>query len=167
MPSDITDRELLYARLLDRYHAHIVAFCARHSDSRDEASDLMQWVLLAVWESVGSLRRDSSPRQVNRWLQKVMLSTYVRHLRGRPRYKAVPLDVTNEPPADDGALTETVEELLSHLSPDDRNMVQQRLKGYDNSEIAQQLGLTANNVNQHFFRITNRLKKIYIQIYGK
>lgn len=167
MPSNATDDELRYAALLDHYRAHIVGFCVRHSDSPAEADDLMQEVMIAVWENTGALRGDSTPPQVNRWLQKVMRTTYVRHLRAKPRYTALPLEAADGVADSDDALRETLDEMMAHLSPDDREVVQQRLRGYDNGEIADSLGVSANNVNLRFFRIKNRLKKIYLRIYGK
>ena len=166
MRSNATDEELRYVRLLGRYRAHIVSYCSRHCDSADEAADMVQEVMIAIWEGLEGLRRDSSPQHVNRWLQKVMRTTYVRHLRARPRHTTVPIEAAGSVVLNDCAVSEMVEELLSRLSPDDRKVVCLRMEGYDNSEIAAELGVSTNNVNQRFFRIVNRLKRIYLHIYG-
>jgi RNA polymerase sigma factor (sigma-70 family) len=167
MQANTTDEELRYAGLLDSYRAHIVAFCARHSDSADEADELAQEVLIAVWEGIGDLRHDSSPRQVNRWLQQVMRTVWVRHLRSSRRHETVPLDSDMAADDSDARLRETLEEMTALLSPDDREVVRQRLEGYDNSEIASSLGVNTSSVNMRFFRIIPRLKKIYRRLYGK
>lgn len=167
MPTDTTYEDLRYAALLDSYRANIVAFCSRHSDSVYEAEELMQDILVAVWEQLGALRRDSSPRQVNRWLQRVMRTVLVRRLRAGRRRDAVPLAVDIAADDSDAALRETIDDLVAHLGPDDREAVRLRLEGYDNGEIAASLGVSANSVNQRFFRLIPRLKKIYLRIYGK
>lgn len=166
MQGNNTDKEMRYARLLDGYRTNIVGFCARHSDSREDAEDMMQEVMIALWVSIGDLGSGSTPQQVNRWLHKVMRTVLVRRLRSS-HPKPLPLSAAGEPAAADNSTEETVEEMLAHLSPGDRELVQQRLQGYDNSEIAKGMEVSSGIVNLRFFRIMKRLKKIYLHIYGK
>lgn len=156
-----------YITLHRTFSRHIENYCIRHSNSREEAEDLMQEVFIAVWENIDGLHPDSSPRQMNRWLQKVMRTVFVRHIRHQHIRADAPLaeaerlaDTASGPPGD--AL---LQELVEHLPPDDRQLLQERFDGYSNIEIAQHHGLKPNTLNKRMSRIVEKLKEIYTQLY--
>ena len=156
-----------YMTLHRTFSRHIENYCIRHSNSREEAEDLMQEVFIAVWENIDGLHPDSSPRQMNRWLQKVMRTVFVRHLRHQHIRADATLaeaerlaDTASGPPGD--AL---LQELVEHLPPDDRQLLQERFDGYSNIEIAQHHGLKPNTLNKRMSRIVEKLKEIYTQLY--
>ena len=151
--------------LLGDFHRHIEHYCVSHSNSRAEADDLMQEVFIAVWNNIDSLHHNSTPRQTNRWLFKVMRTVFIRHLRQQLRH-AEPL------PEALAATTEVAEydkellyELIAHLPSDDQKLLQLRFEGYNNIEIAQQIGLKANTLNQRMSRIVKKMKDIYTLLY--
>ena len=159
------ERNERYLSLLRTFRRHIEHYCIAHSNCREDAEDLMQEVFLAVWQTIDTLRRDSSPPQVNRWLHKVMRTVFIRQIR-RPRVQGdTPLSEAEhiaDEPDHDAAL---VEELVAHLPDDDRQLLQLRFNGYSNIEIASQLGLKENTLNKRMSRITTKLKEIYNQLY--
>jgi RNA polymerase sigma factor (sigma-70 family) len=126
---------------------------------------MMQEVFIAVWENIDSLRSDSTPRQVNRWLQKVMRTVFVRQIR-RPRIKAEAQlgEAANVADTADHD-RELIEELVSYLPPDDRQILQERFHGYSNAEIAVRMGMKENTLNKRMSRIVTKLKEIYKEIY--
>lgn len=149
------------------FSRHIENYCIRHSNSREDAEDLMQEVFITVWENIDGLHPDSSPRQTNRWLQKVMRTVFVRHIRHQRINADASLaeadrlaDPSSGPPGD--AL---LEELVAHLPPGDRQLLQERFDGYSNLEIAQHHGLKPNTLNKRMSRIVEKLKEIYTQLY--
>ncbi|MBQ6955152.1 MAG: RNA polymerase sigma factor [Bacteroidales bacterium] len=148
-----------YEALLRDFGRHIEHYCFTHCSSAFEASELVQAVLDKVWNGIATLRPDSSSRQVNRWLQKVMRSAAADWFRRR-RGHTVPLEATalvaDQPSYD----TELLDDLLSYLSDEERVLLQERLDGYSSAEIGERHGIAANAVDQRIFRIVNKLKQI-------
>lgn len=159
------ERNERYLSLLRTFRRHIEHYCIAHSNCREDAEDMMQEVFIMVWENLDGLRRDSSPPQVNRWLQKVMRTVFIRQIR-RPRIRAEAQLSEAEHIADTPDYDPTLlEELVAHLPEDDRMILQERFNGYSNTEIAQRMGLKENTLNKRMSRIVTKLKEIYIQIY--
>ena len=69
-------------------------------------------------------------------------------------------DTASGPPGDT-----LLQELVEHLQPDDRQLLQERFDGYSNIEIAQHHGLKPNTLNKRMSRIVEKLKEIYTQLY--
>ena len=136
-----------YEALLHDFGPYIEHYCFSRSHSADEAADLVQAVLDKVWSSIPTLRPDSTPRQVNRWLKKVMQSVAGSWFRRR-RLPTVPLEeaaqIPDRPPYD----AELLDDLLSHLSDEERALLQERFDGYSSKEIGQKFGISANAVDQ-------------------
>ena len=156
---DDIERTTRYLALLQTFKSHIFNYCYSHSDDEADAEDLMQEILAMVWQCLPGLQSDSSPRQQNRWLQHVMRTAFIRHLRQRPPFVTVPLSHAAHRTADSGNERELLDDLLGHLTDDERHLVQQRLQGYTNAEIAEQEQLNVNTVKQRFRRIIIKLKQ--------
>lgn len=149
-----------YLAILRVFDKHIANFCYAHSNSSADAQDLSQEILALVWENLDGLKADTdAPARVNRWLNKVMFTAFVRHLRQRPRITTVPLsdavDVADSPEVD----PEEVEDHLSRLGDNDRHLLKMRIEGYTNAEIARFSRRTENSVAQQFYRIFIKLRK--------
>lgn len=159
------ERNERYLSLLRTFRRHIEHYCIVHSNCREDAEDMMQEVFIAVWENIDALRSDSTPQQVNRWLQKVMRTVFVRQIR-RPSIKAEAQlgEAANVADTADSD-RELIEELVSHLPPDDRQILQERFYGYSNAEIAVRMGMKENTLNKRMSRIVTKLKEIYKEIY--
>ena len=54
---------------------------------------------------------------------------------------------------------------MTHLTDDERELLQERFKGYSNIEIAERLGVKVNTLNKRMSRIVTKLKDIYTQQY--
>ena len=168
-----TDLHERYMSLHRTHFRQIEHYCIKHSNSREDAEDLMQEVFIAVWENLCSIHADSSPRQINRWLQKVMRTVFVRHIRQRRIRGNAPLSEADQLADPDtevhsGQLsrhdTELINELVAHLPPDDRELLQERFDGYSNIEIAQRHNLKENTLNKRMSRIVEKLKEIAEQL---
>jgi len=153
-----------YLTLLRTFRRQIENYCVSHTASREDAEDMMQEVFITVWENIGPLRPDSTPPQVNRWLQKVMRTVFVRSIRRR-RIDKAPLAeaaaIADRPNTD----RQLIDELIAHLPPPDRQLMQQRLDGYSNNEIAQHLGIPTATLNKRMSRTLTKMKEIYNQLY--
>lgn len=164
-----TDIETLrhekFMALLGTFNKHIEHYCVAHSNSHDEADDLMQEVFIAVWTSIDGLHSDSTPRQVNRWLYKVMRTVFIRHLRHQPGHGAPLSDAMEIATEESEYDSELLEELIAHLPADDQELLKFRFMGYSNIEMAQKLGLKVNTLNQRMTRIVKKMKDIYTLLY--
>ncbi|MBR4229298.1 MAG: sigma-70 family RNA polymerase sigma factor [Bacteroidales bacterium] len=160
MKPEDSERHIAYAALLREYHRNIVSFCIRSTHSREDAEDLMQEVLAALWEGIAKLRDGSTPGMVNRWLYSVMRTTRARHRRHRPP-DTVPLQQLSVPTAPTDDFTETVEELLSALNPDDSKLIRLRLDGYTATEMATQTGMPKETIKKHISRAIQKMKQLY------
>lgn len=154
------EKKIQYLAILSVFKSHIANYCYSHSDSVSDAQDLSQEILMLVWENLDHLRADDrTPQQVNRWLRKLMRTAFIRHLRQKPRIKTVSLSHAAGVPEETSDEGELVEDLLSELSESDRKLMEERLEGYTNAEIAKYRHQTENSVGQHFFRIITKLRK--------
>ncbi len=154
------EKMIRYLAILRVFGKHIARFCFSHSNSASDAQDLSQEILALVWEKLDGLKAGiDSPARVYGWLYKVMFTAFVRHLRQRPRIATVPLadaaDVADTPEVD----PEEVDDLLARLGDRDRHLLQMRLDGYSNAEIAKLTQRTENSVAQQFYRIYTKLKQ--------
>ncbi|MDY6289033.1 MAG: sigma-70 family RNA polymerase sigma factor [Bacteroidales bacterium] len=154
-----------YVALLRTFRRHIEHYCARHSNSREDAEDMMQEVFITVWENIDGLNVESSPRQVNRWLQRVMRTVFVRQIRRHRIDSSAPLSEAAHLAQTDDYDRELLESLIAHLAEDERELLQERFKGYSNIEIAERLGIRVNTLNKRMSRIVTKLKDIYNQNY--
>ena len=153
------EKKIRYLAILRVFQPHIARYCYSHSNSASDAQDLSQEIMMLIWENLDSLRDDGSPQQVNRWLHRLMRTAFIRHLRQRPRLSTVPLNLAAEvadEPSDD---RERAEELLARLNDSDRKLMELRLEGYTNVEIARLRQQSEYSIKQHFYRIVKKLKK--------
>lgn len=155
-----------YLDLLHDYGSNIRHYCIVHSDTLYEAQELAQEVMANLWRRMGTLATGSTPRQVNRWLQRVMHTTFLDHLRRHLLWPpTVPLDAARN--VDDGQDydAELLDALLQHLDADEKKLMEQYLAGYKADEIAPGLHLSAAGVRQRIHRIILKMKTIYKQHY--
>ena len=159
MSEEDIEKRIRYLAMIRIFQQHITNFSSMHSDSLAEAQDLMQEIFANLWEKIDQLRVESTPAQQNRWLRRVMVTTLVRHLRHNPFYRRVPLAMAAHLPVEDEHSKELLDDLLSHLAPLDRRVIEARLQGYSFAEIAEEQHTTPEAVKQRVYRIVKTLKK--------
>lgn len=160
------DKYCRYNELLHDFGRHIVGYCSRHAVGRAETRELVQDVMVALWQRMDYLDPASTPRQVNRWLQRLMRqAVFDRYFRRRP-LPTVPVEEAAAVSDDEGHDRELLDDLVSRLDPDERQLIAERLEGYTPAEMAEQHRTTVNTMNQRLSRITKKLKTIYNQLYA-
>lgn len=159
----------IYQRYLELLHNHarqIRRYCIAHSDSVFEAQELAQEVMANLWRRLPTLDSGSAPRQVNRWLQRVMHTTFLDYLRRHPlRPRTVPLDAADGLADGKDYDDELLDALLAHLDDGERETISCYLAGYRAAEIAERHGLSAAAVRQRIHRIILKMKTIYREYY--
>lgn len=153
----------LYAEMLHAFRAHILSFCYRHGRDATDADQLLVAISNAMLNGIASLRADSSPKERNRWLHRLMHHAYADHRRAHP--PVVPLDHALDIAVESDTDAELIESLLQHLDPDERAFLQERLAGYTPAEQSAMHRISRDAVYQRYHRIVQKLKNIYIQHY--
>ena len=155
-----------YEEVLTDFARHIINFCVLHGENRADADDLIQEINVAVWKHIGDLHDDVAPRQVNRWLQRVMRTTYVRHLRSKMPFVSFDATLVDEPAVPADWAREVIDELSSGLDAGEQALLQLYLDGYSNGEMATRLGVTQAAVRKRLQRIRQKMTVKRKEIYG-
>ena len=155
-----------YADFLEHFGDNIERFCYVYSSSHNDAVDLMQEIFLAVWVGLPKLAPDTTHRQANRWLYKLMTSVLLKQLRHRNELRLMPTELLPDPPPEED-FSELVEELTADLPESDKALVDDLLYGYKIPEIAERHRLSIGATNTRLSRIKDKLRNIYNEHYGK
>lgn len=144
-----------------RHKGLLFAVCRRYARRGLEEEDLLQEVLVVLWERREVLMSIASTRQQASWMWRVARSTCVDLLRkGPPSY---PVPENFDMPEEDTTLHRDLRELIALLPEPDRSIVTLHLEGYEYKEIGKKLGMTKNNIGIRLMRIKERLKKEMIK----
>ena len=146
-----------HARLLARYEPVIVQRCVAAMRGHPDAEDVAQDVKLRLWRELQAGKTYPVPFKVV--VHKVVGWTLKDHWAGRDT--TVPLPEGWEPPAEDdrdGPLI--VREALAELPPREQEVWTLWIDGLSPDQIAAELGITRNNVDQALHRGRLKLKEI-------
>lgn len=145
-----------------RLHQRIVLrLVGLYAHDAEERKDLEQEVLLQSWKAWPTFRGEA---KFSTWLHRVALNTILTQKR-RPRVverhdalERLP-QAAHDPVArqDD---SERLRQALMLLAETDRALIALHLEGFDNSEVAQVMGITPNHVGVKLHRIKTRLAEL-------
>ena len=149
------------AELLLRNREQLLALCANACKGNvNEANDLLQDIMLSVWKLWDTVRADATDDEKDRWLMakaRTVRHDFLRHKRLRwSEYGNCSDTIADEERQE---LGERIDELLSCLNPDERELVELELKGYNKSEIAIAKDLKASTVRKRMERIYKKMYK--------
>lgn len=144
--------------LYDEVAPMAMGICMRYTRGRDDAQDMLQEGMVKVFERIGRL---NDPARLKSWVARIMVRTCIDHLKQR-RWMTLPDgDIPEEPSFTiDPFEAETVVAALQTLPPQQRavfNMCE--VDGYQQSEVAEQLGCSQNNVRVLLCRAKDSLRK--------
>lgn len=160
------DKNCRYDVLLNDFGRHIASYCSRHAVGRGETRELVQDVMVTLWQKLDNLDPASTPRQVNRWLHKLMRQVVFDRYFRRRQPTTVPLDEVAGMSESEDYDRELLDDLVAHLDPDEQQLIAERFEGYTPAEMAERHHTTVNTMNQRLSRITKKLKTIYEQQYA-
>lgn len=161
------DRHETYTELLRDHSALIWSMCRNtaHGDY-ERCRDLFQDVSLRLWQHYDELRSDAKPHERKAWVE-----WQVRHVlnhAGR-RERPVPMSDLPEQPdidaLDKAEIRTLVNDLLTQLNPDERQMLQMRMDGYSAGEIAKEMGLSRDTVYQRMHRTLTKARRILLVLF--
>ena len=139
-----------------RHKGLLFAVCRRYARRGLDEDDLLQEVLVVLWERREQLMSIASTPQQASWMWRVARSTCVDLLRKEPPSYPVPENF--DAPEEDTTLHRDLHEQIALLPEPDRSIVTLHLEGYEYKEIGKELGMTKNNIGIRLMRIKERLK---------
>jgi RNA polymerase sigma-70 factor (ECF subfamily) len=130
------------------------SFFRRHADGQFEFEDWDNlWALLASITIRKCGRRVQAFRSAKRNIQREQALA--------PDADMASLSVSREPTPDDAArLEETLDQLLSELTPDQQQVLVLKLQNYSNEEISERIGRTERTVYRVLTLIRRRLEEM-------
>lgn len=148
-----------FEHILHRHRGLVYSVCLRYCRRGVSADDLVQEVSLVLWQRREQLLALGAVPLQAAWIWRVARSTCIDILRRTP--ETSPLPERYDPPADDPALPHHLHHLIELLPDPDRTIVRLHTEGYNYEEIAQQTGLTANNISVRLVRIKEKLRQLW------
>lgn len=161
---DIITSESDFVRLINRHQGIIHKVCGMYCHDKDDKKDLFQEVVLQLWKSFGSFRGDS---KVTTWIYRVALNTAISAFRKESK-KPDQSDINTLPVQipEDTDFQEKNEQFqllyqaIRQLSEIERALVMLYLDDLPYEEIAELMGITANNARVRMNRIREKLRQI-------
>lgn len=150
-----TDFELL----VREHKSTIYSVCYMFVETKAEADDLFQDVLINLWNGFEKFRGDASLRS---WVYRVSMNTCISYKR-RKRVSTVPLSLAPdiiEGNSAEGRQTELLHKRILCLEPVDRAIVLLWLENLSYDEIASIVGISPRAVGVRLVRIKERLKTL-------
>lgn len=127
-------------------------------DDPDDKNDLRQEIILQAWQAIGRFRGESA---FSTWLYRVALNTVFTFNRKQNRLRTEQIgerDITEEGNTDHPAADRLYAAIRS-LSDIDKSIITLHLEDYDNTEIAEIMGMTKNHVAVKLHRVKTELTK--------
>lgn len=148
-----------FERLVMEHKSTIYSVCYMFTDTKLEADDLFQEVLISLWQGKDSYRGDSSLRS---WVYRVSMNTCISYKR-KKRVKTIPLEFSADSLATGSPgnkQARMLHERISKLEPFDRAIVLLWLEDMPYDEIAAIVGISAKAVGVRLVRIKEKLKTL-------
>jgi RNA polymerase sigma factor (sigma-70 family) len=127
----------------------------------EEKKDLCQEIICQAWKGWPSFKGDS---KFSTWLYRISLNTILTQKRRKKiidyREDLEPIASTIEQSTIQQENSRRLHRAIRELVETDRALISLHLDGYENGEIAEIVGITANNVGVKLHRIKNQLAKI-------
>ncbi len=155
MPTQPIDFE----RLVMEHKSTIYSVCYMFTETKLEADDLFQEVLISLWQGKDSFRGDSSLRS---WVYRVSMNTCISYKR-KKHVKTVPLEFSADaiaPDSPEKKQARMLHDRISKLEPFDRAIVLLWLEDMSYDEIAAIVGISTKAVGVRLLRIKEKLKSL-------
>jgi RNA polymerase sigma-70 factor (ECF subfamily) len=158
-----TDRTA-FGELYDRYLPAVHAYCFRRLGSREAAEDATALVFTKALGAIGRFREDGPPFRA--WLFTIAHNAVIDEVRARRWTTRLEAEEGWEPAATDSGPEEgavaaaDLARLLAKLPPEWAGMVELRLAGLSNQEIAHVLGRSHGAVRIALHRALGRLREL-------
>lgn len=148
-----------FEKMVMEQKSTVYTICYMFAQTKAEADDLFQEVLINLWNGYDSFRGEADVRS---WLYRVSMNTCISYKR-KKRIKTVPLDIAPDVIGNESAdsrQTEQLHERITRLAPVDRAIVLLWLENLSYDEIAAIVGISSRAVGVRLVRIKEKLKSL-------
>lgn len=141
---------------IEQHKGIIIKVVSLYADHPDDRADLKQEILFQAWKSFKRFRGES---KFSTWLYKVALNTAMTFVKSAIRHKSnLPVDgVDLEDQTSDVESKNQLYWAIKQLPEIEKTIITLHLDGFDNTEIAEMIGVNRNNLNVKLHRIKQRL----------
>ena len=154
-----SNRTTDFEQLVMEHKSTIYSVCYMFVETRADADDLFQEVLINLWNGYGNFRGEATPRS---WVYRVSMNTCISYKR-KKHIKTAPLDINCDicgTDSNDSRQTAQLHERISRLAPVDRAIVLLWLENLPYEEIASIVGISTRAVGVRLVRIKEKLKSL-------
>lgn len=150
--------------LYNTYASRLLGVCMRYAHNKAEAEDFLQEGFVKIFNQLKDLRE---PAQLEGWMQRIMVTTALMHLRKQKPVLTDAQGLEGQPsePFEDEAITATLslEELLrliQKLPPGFRAVFNlYGIEGYSQKEISDELNISIGTVKSQYARARQCLQR--------
>jgi RNA polymerase sigma-70 factor (ECF subfamily) len=159
-------KEQEFIKEIDNCKGLILKLIGLYAYSLADRNDIYQEILFNAWRGIKSFQGKS---KFSTWLYQVALNTIFTYNRTSKKSLGKLNDIEDliVPVAPQAEKREDVQRLyqaIRKLAETDRIIITLHLEGYENPEIADILGISANYVGVKLYRIKNQLQTFLKQI---
>jgi RNA polymerase sigma-70 factor (ECF subfamily) len=158
-----SERERAFVRLFEENRARLLRFCAGFLGSTADAEDLLQVILVNVWNGLPAFRGDAAETT---WVYRIAVNTALMHRRKHEREARATTPLAGVPePAAPMAVAEDerlarLRGAIATLGVQDRLCITLLLDDLTYKEIAEVTGMTVNHVGVRISRARKRLEAL-------
>lgn len=148
-----------FVDILNNHRGLIYKVCHLYCDDPEDRKDLFQEIVLQVWKSLGSFRREST---VGTWMYRIALNTAITHFRkekrlgGKVSLTGIDIPDLNDSNEKEDQLRELFK-AIENLDRIDKSIILLYLEEKNYEEISEITGLTRTNVGVRLNRIKIKL----------
>jgi RNA polymerase sigma-70 factor (ECF subfamily) len=153
--------EAAFTRLIATHHDSMARVAYAVTGDRESAADAVQSAWSIAWQRLGSLR---DPLTVRSWLIAIAANEARQIVRRQRTVQVVDISTVEDSggaadPAEAAAVVD-LQRVIRSLEADDRALLALRfVAGFDSTEIAKHLGISAAGVRSRLSRLTARLRQ--------
>ncbi len=148
-----------FIRVIQENQQIIFKVCNMYMDTRADREDLFQEILLNAWKGVKNFKGEA---KFSTWLYRVALNTAISFFKKDKRQQQIVQSrriLFEEGFDDQTEQVEAMNKAIAELSAIDKALVMLYLENYSYQQIAEVMGITANNVGVKMSRIKVALKE--------
>lgn len=160
-----------FEALYHKYYHQVFRFVFNRTRDKELTADITADVFLKAMMGLKSYTFKGTPFVA--WLIRIALNEVAQHFRKSSKARVITVDdqkigflfkEIDTPPLDD--YIELVGKLMGHLETEEVGLIELRIfESRPFKEIGEILGITENNAKVRFYRIIDKLKKVYGEEY--
>ena len=160
----MNNKETRFLELIEQNKGILFKICRVYQDDPADRDDLMQEMILQLWQVFDSFRGES---KITSWMYRVALNTAITFFKKQKRRPDNdPLPENFEQLQDHHTENNTEQQLtlfykvLKQLNKIEKALIFLYMENQSSEEIAASLGITAINVRVRLNRVKNKLKEL-------